>query len=70
MIAGHEHDYLYTQRHGKDYVTMGTTGGIWLEDGPGRMDHIAWVTMTDEGPVFANIRLDGLYDKKDVLSDN
>lgn len=63
VIAGHEHYYTYTKRLGRDYIDMGTTGGIWLHDGPGRLDHIAWVTMTDEGPIFANIKLDGLMDK-------
>lgn len=63
VIAGHEHYYLYNRRHGRDYVDMATTGGIWLRDGVGRVDHIAWVTMGDEGPRFANIRLDGIFDK-------
>lgn len=63
MIAGHEHYYTYDSRNGRDYIDMGTTGGIWLNDGPGKLDHIAWVTMTDEGPLFANIKLDGLLDK-------
>jgi len=64
MIVGHEHYYTYTNRHGRDYIDMGTTGGVWLNDGPGRLDHIAWVTMTDKGPVFANIKLDGLLNKR------
>lgn len=64
VIAGHEHYYMYTSRHGRDYIDMGTTGGVWLRDGPGRLDHIAWVTMTDSGPLFANIELDGLSDKQ------
>jgi 6-phosphogluconate dehydrogenase (decarboxylating) len=63
VIAGHEHYYSYTQRSGRDYLDLGTTGGVWLNRGPGNMDHITWVTMTDEGPVFANIRLDGITDK-------
>jgi hypothetical protein len=63
VIAGHEHYYIYTRRFGRDYLDLGTTGGIWINQGPGNMDHITWITMTDEGPVFANIRLDGLMDK-------
>ena len=35
-------------------------------DGPGKQDHIAWVTMTDEGPVFANIALRGIFDKRSL----
>ncbi len=63
VIAGHEHYYSYTKRYGQDYIDMGTTGGVWLKDGPGRSDHITWVTMTRKGPVFANIKLDGVFDK-------
>jgi hypothetical protein len=64
VIAGHEHYYIYTRRFGRDYLDLGTTGGIWINQGPGNMDHITWITMTDEGPIFANIRLDGLMDKR------
>ncbi len=64
VFAGHEHYYGYTNRAGRDYIDMGTTGGVWLRDGPGRFDHVAWVTMTGEGPVIANIKLDGLTDKR------
>ncbi|WP_373083580.1 metallophosphoesterase [Zhongshania sp.] len=63
VIAGHEHYYSYTERYGRDYIDMGTTGGVWLKDGAGRGDHITWVTMTNEGPIFANIKLDGVFDK-------
>ena len=61
VIAGHEHYYAHEKRHGRDYIVMGTTGGVWLKDGPGRVDHVAWVTMTGKGPVIANIRTDGLF---------
>jgi hypothetical protein len=63
VIAGHEHYYSYTRRFGRDYLDLSTTGGVWINQGPGNMDHITWVTMTDKGPVFANIRLDGVMDK-------
>lgn len=65
VIAGHEHYYDYEERNDQDYIIMGTTGGVWLRDGPGRVDHITWVTMTDEGPVFANIEVDGIFGKDD-----
>ena len=64
MIAGHEHYYSYSNRKGRDYIDMGTTGGVWLRDGPGKLDHVMWVSMTQDGPVFANIKLDGLFDKR------
>ena len=61
-IAGHEHYYRYTSRRGRDYLDMATTGGVWLSPGPGSFDHVAWVTMTDDGPRISLIRLDGLLD--------
>jgi hypothetical protein len=60
VIAGHEHYYNYTRRRDRDYVTMATTGGIWLTEGGGSFDHIAWVTMTDQGPLIINLALCGL----------
>lgn len=60
VIAGHEHYYTHERRDGRDYFDLGTCGGVWLRDGPGRIDHVLWVTMTGDGPVFANVTLDGL----------
>ncbi len=62
VIAGHEHYYDHDVRSGRDYVTMATCGGVWLRDGPGRLDHTLLITMTDDGPVFANIKIDGVSD--------
>lgn len=64
VIAGHEHYLTAERRNGRDYIDMGTTGGVWLQDGPGRLDHVMWVTMTDTGPKFSSIRLDGLEEIK------
>lgn len=63
VIAGHEHYYEHDVRNGRDYFTMATCGGVWLKDGPGRLDHTLWITMTDDGPVIANIRIDGISGK-------
>jgi calcineurin-like phosphoesterase family protein len=63
VIAGHEHYYQHEQRRGRDYITMATCGGIWLRDGPGRVDHTLVVTMTDTGPKFANIKIDAVSGK-------
>jgi 3',5'-cyclic AMP phosphodiesterase CpdA len=60
VIAGHDHYFSYSKRFARDYVTMATTGGIWLTQGNGGFDHVAWVTMTDEGPKIVNITLCGL----------
>ncbi len=64
VIAGHEHYYKHEQRSGRDYIVMGTTGGVWLRDGPGRVDHVAMVTMTEDGPAIANLRIDGVFPKE------
>ena len=63
VFAGHAHTYDYQERNGMDYIRLSTTGGAWVLDPPGNFDHIAWVTMTDKGPVVANITLDGIFDK-------
>ncbi|MEQ8857010.1 MAG: metallophosphoesterase [Pseudomonadales bacterium] len=63
VFAGHAHTYEYQERNGMDYIRLSTTGGAWVLDPPGNFDHIAWVTMTDEGPVVANLTLDGIFDK-------
>lgn len=64
MIAGHEHYYTHEVRNGRDYIVMGTTGGVWLRDGPGRVDHLTLVTVTDNGPTIANLRTDGIFPKE------
>lgn len=64
VIAGHNHYYRHETRNGRDYIQMGTVGGISHEEGPGKMDHIAWVTVDDSGPRYAVIKLTGLLDKQ------
>ena len=66
VVAGHEHYYQHAVRNGREYIVMGTTGGVWLRDGPGRLDHVAWVTMTDAGPTFAQIRIDAVFPNDQV----
>ena len=64
MFAGHTHTYNYTQRHGRDYIIMGMTGaGVQPTESLGNMDHVAWVTMTEEGPIISQILLNGVMDK-------
>lgn len=63
-IAGHNHYYDYGERNHSDHIVMSTTGGVWLSGGPGSFDHLLWVTMAQQGPVFANIALDGVLDKR------
>lgn len=64
VLNGHLHRYGHAERDGRDYITLGTTGGEWADnDTPGAFDHIMWVTVTADGPSIANLRLDGVLDK-------
>ena len=62
VIAGHEHHYQYIERKESNYYVLGTTGGGSALRGNrfGEFDHIVWVTMSDNGPVMANLKLDGI----------
>jgi hypothetical protein len=60
MIAGHNHYYKHEKRRGRDYITMGTTGAVSHQNGVGNMDHIAWVTVGDDGPHIALVKLQGI----------
>ena len=35
-----------------------------MYDGPGNVDMLTWVTMTDNGPEIAGIALKGIFDRK------
>lgn len=64
VLNGHVHRYSHVLRNGRDYITLGTTGGEWADtEVPGAFDHIMWVTMTRDGPSIANLRLDGVLDR-------
>ncbi len=62
VVAGHEHHYHQAERNGRNYYILSTTGAGSALRGTyfGEFDHIAWITMTDNGPVMANLRLDGI----------
>lgn len=62
VIAGHTHYFTHEVVDGHDYINMGTTGGIRQQAGPGTMDHTMVVTLAQNGPVYANVRLNGLMD--------
>jgi hypothetical protein len=67
MMAGHIHNYTYDQNQGADYISMGTNGGGWGDmTGPGNMDHITWITMRNDGPVFANLVATGILAKDEI----
>jgi predicted phosphodiesterase len=62
VFAGHFHRYVQQIRGGREYITLATTGGGSRMRGTpwGEFDHVAHVTMTNDGPVIANLRLDGI----------
>lgn len=64
MFAGHVHRYMHNLRQGNHYYVLATTGGGSRLRGPrfGEFDHLTWVTVTDEGPIMANLQLDGIMD--------
>lgn len=71
VFAGHTHTYSKLIRNGTRYYILATTGGSG--DGEAgkpagvaqcQFDHIVWVTMTDDGPVLANLLLEGVLDEE------
>ena len=65
IFAGHTHRYMADDRDGRRYFILATTGGASALRGgeTGEFDHLVWVTMTDRGPVIANLMLAGIGDQ-------
>ncbi|MEL7200958.1 MAG: metallophosphoesterase [Pseudomonadota bacterium] len=69
VFAGHRHTYHYEGEqvgpHTHDKITLATTGGTSNLRGPayGEFDQTAWITMTDNGPVIANVGLEEVLPK-------
>jgi hypothetical protein len=63
VFCGHVHRYQKFVRNGMNYYQLATTGGGSRLRGVkfGEFDHIAWITMKPEGPMIANVLLDGVY---------
>jgi UDP-2,3-diacylglucosamine pyrophosphatase LpxH len=63
VLVGHEHQYQKFVRHGQNYYQLATTGGVSRMRGVryGEFDHLVWVTLKKDGPLLANIMLDGVY---------
>jgi hypothetical protein len=49
---------------GYEHITMGPAGASFHHDGPGNVDHVMWVTMTERGPEMGNIAPKGIFDRK------
>jgi Calcineurin-like phosphoesterase len=62
LFNGHLHTMSYTQRNGRDYIMLGTTGGGQPDD-PMSFDHVTLVTVGEGAPSIAHVRLDGILDK-------
>ena len=65
VLAGHVHAYTKHVRHDRRYITLATTGGGSAMRGVdhGEFDHVLLVSMTPEGPVLANLLLEGIHDE-------
>ena len=70
VFAGHTHRYFKSQRHGRNYYVLSTTGGGSKLRSPrvGEFDHVTWVTMTPQGPELVHLQLSGIIDE-DVLNE-
>jgi predicted phosphodiesterase len=68
VFCGHVHIFRKFIRNGMSYYQLATTGGSSSMRGVeyGEFDQIAWVTMKKNGPVIAQLGLDGVM--KDDLS--
>lgn len=65
VFVGHRHRYVKYERNNGKYFILATTGGGSGLRGPnfGEFDHVVWVTMTDDGPILANLMLEGIWDE-------
>ena len=69
FFAGHTHYYDYDLINGNEYITVGSAGAAFVHDGPGNVDHLTWVTMTNDGPEITGIALKGIFDRKGLDPD-
>ena len=67
VFNGHIHSFSRTVRRTRDYLTLGTTGGYQSPDDPAAFDHVTLVTMTEEGPSIAHLRMDGILGEDGVI---
>jgi len=71
VFAGHEHNYVKYERNSSKYIKLATTGGVSSLRGAniGEFDQIVWVTMNDQGPIIANLSIDGIFDENLVTEE-
>jgi hypothetical protein len=72
VFSGHHHHFVKTVKDGAIHYVLGTTGGGSHLRGPefGEMEHVMWVTMTQEGPIVANLDIHGIYSDNIVVEEN
>jgi hypothetical protein len=61
VFYGHEHNYQYEVRHGRDYIGLGTTGGVQNPGKPMAVDHVTLVTVAPGSVDIANLKLSGIF---------
>jgi hypothetical protein len=62
VFGGHEHNYEHTVRNGRDYIRLGTVGGMPHHAPPGNIDHITLVKFRADRPHIVNFQLNGVLD--------
>lgn len=63
VFYGHEHAYLHEQRFGRDYIRLGTTGGVQNPSKDMAIDHVTMVTVSGSSVDIANLRMSGIFNK-------
>jgi hypothetical protein len=72
VFTGHTHQYALHNRNNSDYFVLSTMGGVNSLRGKkfGEFDHFLWVSMTPDGPTYANLMLDGVENKSVQTAEN
>lgn len=70
VFVGHHHSYVKYERNNGKYFILATTGGGSGLRGPrfGEFDHVVWITMSENGPIMANLLLSGIWDEN-IMTD-
>lgn len=70
VFAGHQHHYVKYERNNGKYIMLATTGGGSGLRGAriGEFDHFVWLTMTEQGPILANLMLEGVWNE-DIVTE-
>ncbi len=63
LFNGHFHAYAHHLRNDRDHIILGTTGGGQDAKNDASFDHVTLVTMDQDGPSIATLRMDGILDK-------